>query len=89
MRGTAPEQTPHRRRVVNSVREDIGYEPVCTHLPLRVPECNLPIAISRIRPEKNLETIESEKFDIRCEYCNESSTALANVARAHWITAWA
>ena len=29
------------------------------------PECNLPIAISRIRPGRNLETIESEMFDIR------------------------
>ena len=52
------------------------------------PECNLPISISRIRPEKNLETSESESFHLRCDYCNESSTMRALLAKAHWVTEW-
>ena len=51
--------------------------------------CNVPIAISRIRPERNLETIESRKFDLKCEYCNESSAMPAAMAKAHWVTDWA
>ena len=53
------------------------------------PDCNMPIAISRIRPERNLETIESRKFDLKCAYCNESSAMPAPMAKAHWVTDWA
>jgi hypothetical protein len=52
------------------------------------PECNMPIAISRIRPERNLETIESRKFDLKCAYCNETPMP-APMAMAHWVTDWA
>jgi primosomal protein N' len=52
------------------------------------PECNLPIPVSRIRGEKNLETIESESFQLKCHYCDASSTLPAAVAKAHWVSAW-
>lgn len=52
------------------------------------PECNLPVSISCVRPEKNLETIESQSFRLKCDYCNESSTVPAVMAKAHWITEW-
>ena len=53
------------------------------------PECNLPISISRVRPQKNLETTASESFRLRCDYCNKSSTVRALIAKAHWVTEWA
>ena len=53
------------------------------------PECNLPISISRIRSKRNLETIESQSFEFKCHYCNESSILLAAMAKTHWVTEWA
>jgi hypothetical protein len=53
------------------------------------PACNLPVSISRIRPEEKLKTHQSQSFDLKCDYCNESSTVVAPMAKAHWVTEWA
>jgi len=52
------------------------------------PDCNLPIAISKINDEKNLE-IDGARVRIKCNYCEHISDQLALTAKTHWVTDWA
>jgi transcription elongation factor Elf1 len=52
------------------------------------PECNLPVAISRVSNEKNLEKIDSEFLHIICSYCGKSSDVTAVAAKAHFVEEW-
>lgn len=52
------------------------------------PECNLPVAISRISKEKNLEGVDAEKLHIRCSYCEKVSDITAVTAKKHYVEEW-
>jgi aspartate carbamoyltransferase regulatory subunit len=52
------------------------------------PECILPIAISRISKDKNLEKIDSERIRLRCSYCDESFDVHAVDAKRHYVEDW-
>jgi hypothetical protein len=53
------------------------------------PDCNLPVAISRISKEKNLETVDAERLHITCSYCEKSSAVNAVEAKRHYVEEWA
>ena len=52
------------------------------------PECNLPVAISRVSNEKNLERVDAESLHIICGYCGNSSDVTAVTAKAHFVEEW-
>jgi aspartate carbamoyltransferase regulatory subunit len=52
------------------------------------PECNLPVAISRVSHEKNFEAIDSERLRIKCSYCEKSSEVTAVMAKKHYVEEW-
>ena len=52
------------------------------------PDCNLPIAISRISDKKNLEGVDGELVRIKCAYCEQASEVSAVTAKVHWVTDW-
>jgi aspartate carbamoyltransferase regulatory subunit len=52
------------------------------------PECNLPVAISRISKEKNFEGVDAENLRIRCSYCEKVSDTTAVMARKHYVEEW-
>lgn len=52
------------------------------------PDCNLPIAVSKISDAKNLEEIDSLEIHIKCAYCEGTSNLLAVTAKTHWVTEW-
>jgi hypothetical protein len=51
------------------------------------PDCNLPIAVSRISYHQNLE-VESMLVRIRCDYCLNGFEVRAFTAKTHWVTEW-
>jgi hypothetical protein len=53
------------------------------------PDCNLPVSISRVSNEKNLETVEAERLHIKCSYCERSSEVTAVTAKRHYVEEWA
>jgi aspartate carbamoyltransferase regulatory subunit len=53
------------------------------------PDCNLPVSISRISNEKNLETVDAEHLHIRCSYCDKISDVAAITAKRHYVEEWA
>ena len=53
------------------------------------PDCKLPIAISKISDEKNLEQIDGARVCVTCNYCGHISEQLALTAKTHWVTDWA
>lgn len=52
------------------------------------PECNLPVAISRVSNEKNLEGVDAERLEITCSYCKASSTVTTVTAKRHFVEEW-
>jgi uncharacterized protein YlaI len=52
------------------------------------PDCNLPIAVSRISHAKNCEGIDGLAMRVKCVYCEQSSDLLAVTAKTHWVTEW-
>ncbi|HTQ95658.1 MAG TPA: hypothetical protein VMH89_02570 [Candidatus Acidoferrum sp.] len=52
------------------------------------PDCNLPIAITRISNEKNLEKVDAEALDIRCSYCESTTHMSAVNAKLHYVESW-
>ncbi len=52
------------------------------------PECNLPVAISRVSNEKNLEGVDAEQLQLRCSYCEKVSDATAVTAKRHYVEEW-
>jgi hypothetical protein len=52
------------------------------------PYCDLPIAVSQISHEKNLEGVQSATVQIECEYCSHSFEAKGYEAQMHWVTEW-
>ncbi len=52
------------------------------------PECNLPVAISRVSKEKNLEGVDAEQLHIRCSYCERMSDTTAVMAKRHYVEEW-
>jgi hypothetical protein len=52
------------------------------------PECNLPIAVSRICNEKNLEGVAGKPVRIKCSYCEHTSERFGWTAKAHWVSDW-
>jgi uncharacterized protein YlaI len=52
------------------------------------PECDLPIAISRINNEKNLEAVDAEVLHIKCSYCDKSAEVSALTAKKHYVETW-
>jgi uncharacterized protein YlaI len=52
------------------------------------PECNLPVAISRVSKEKNLEAVDAECLHIKCSYCDKSSDVTAVAAKKHYVEDW-
>jgi hypothetical protein len=53
------------------------------------PECNLPVAISRVSNDKNLEGVDAERLNITCSHCKASSTTTTVTAKRHWVDEWA
>ena len=51
-------------------------------------DCNLPISVSRISHEKNLEDVQSRIIEIRCDYCQNKFGVKAYTAKMHWVTEW-
>lgn len=52
------------------------------------PNCNLPIATSRIADQKNLEPLEGELFRMTCGYCAAVSNLHGVLAKTHFVTQW-
>jgi hypothetical protein len=52
------------------------------------PECNLPVAISRVSTEKNLEGVDAEMLHITCSYCEASFNAIIVTALRHYVEDW-
>jgi hypothetical protein len=52
------------------------------------PDCNLPVAISRVSSEKNLETVDAERLHIACSYCEKSSDVTVVTAKRHYVEEW-
>jgi hypothetical protein len=52
------------------------------------PDCNLPISISRVSNEKNLETVDAERLHITCSYCDRSSDVTSVTAKRHYVEDW-
>ena len=52
------------------------------------PECNLPVAISRVSNEKTLEVIDAECLRITCSYCEAVSDVIAVTAKKHFVEDW-
>ena len=50
--------------------------------------CDLPIAVSRISQEPNLESVESTTIRIRCDYCFNVFEVDGYTAQMHWVTDW-
>ena len=53
------------------------------------PDCNLPVSISRVSNEKNLEIVDAERLRVTCSYCGKSSHVIATQARRHYVEEWA
>lgn len=51
------------------------------------PHCKLPVAVSDIREEGNIEAMEGS-LTLRCSQCGESSEVPAAVAKRHWVDDW-
>lgn len=51
------------------------------------PQCKLPIAVSDVREEGNVEAIEG-LLTLRCSQCGEFSSILAATAKQHWVDEW-
>jgi hypothetical protein len=50
----------------------IGSRPSVRYVHLLLfacPDCNLPVSISRVSNEKDLETVDAEHLRITCSYC--------------------
>lgn len=52
------------------------------------PDCDLPVSISRVSKEKNLETVDAEPLQIKCSYCDKSSHLTAVLAKRHYVEEW-
>jgi len=52
------------------------------------PNCNFPIATSRIHDQKNLEPLEGEIFRVICGKCEEVSNIAGVLAKTHFVTQW-
>lgn len=50
------------------------------------PNCNFPIATSRIANQKNLEPLEGETFKIRCAHCGAVSNISGLLSKMHFVT---
>jgi transcription elongation factor Elf1 len=51
------------------------------------PHCKLPVVVSHIREEGNIEAIEGS-LTLRCSQCGQSSDVLAATAKRHWVDDW-
>jgi hypothetical protein len=49
------------------------------------PDCNLPIATSRVAEQRNLEPLDAETFKIKCGYCGAVCDLLGVAASMHWV----
>jgi len=52
------------------------------------PDCDLPIAISRVSKENNLENINAEVLRLKCSYCEKASSVRAVYAKRHYVEEW-
>ena len=52
------------------------------------PECNLPVAISRVSKEKNFEGVDAENLRIRCSHCERMSDTTAVMTKKHYVEEW-
>jgi aspartate carbamoyltransferase regulatory subunit len=52
------------------------------------PDCNLPVAITRVTNERNLEQVDAQKLEIHCSYCERGFGALSADARKHYVEEW-
>jgi aspartate carbamoyltransferase regulatory subunit len=52
------------------------------------PDCDLPIAISRVSKEKNLENINAEVLRLKCSYCEKASSVRAVYAKRRYVDEW-
>ena len=52
------------------------------------PDCDLPVAVSRIREKNNLKVLDEESIHIKCSYCGKFSNVIAFTAKKHWVDDW-
>jgi hypothetical protein len=52
------------------------------------PKCNLPVAISRVSNERNLERVDAESLHIKCSYCENLSDVVSAAAKRHYVEEW-
>ena len=52
------------------------------------PNCDFPVATSRIDEQKNLEPLEVEIFRVACDHCDEVSNLTGVLAKTHFVTQW-
>jgi hypothetical protein len=52
------------------------------------PECDLPVAVSRVSTEKNLESVDVQRLHIKCSYCEKESDVIAVAAKRHYVEDW-
>lgn len=52
------------------------------------PDCQLPVAITRVSYEKSLEDIDGLALEMTCSYCLAESKVLAVAAKQHYVADW-
>jgi hypothetical protein len=51
-------------------------------------QCKMPIAISLISEQGNLEDIDAETLHIKCKNCEKSAQVVAVTAKRHYVDEW-
>jgi hypothetical protein len=52
------------------------------------PNCEGPIAISRVSDQRNLELIDEARLMLRCVHCEKACEAIAVTAKRHYVDDW-
>jgi hypothetical protein len=52
------------------------------------PECDLPLAITRLTDERNLERVDGQMRQVQCTFCGNNFTASSVNARKHYVEEW-
>ena len=51
------------------------------------PNCKLPVAVTHIREQGNIEALQGY-VTVRCSHCSHRSDVLAATAKRHWVEDW-
>jgi hypothetical protein len=52
------------------------------------PNCQLPLAITRMSKDKNCDDVDAELLRLKCSFCGKSSDVRAVTAKRHYVEDW-